>query len=101
MSEVVAAKAKAEAEGIEEDEEDAVDEEEEEEVIAEAEATPGGVCARSARVQRHRLKRADWRVRAVCAAAAGEEPDEALVANALNYEGEWLRWEVRCMCRVV
>jgi hypothetical protein len=86
LAEAAAAKARAEAEGVEEDGDDAP-EEEDEGVIAEAEAAPGGVCARSARVQALRLQRAAWRVRVVAAAAGGEEPDEALLANALSYEG--------------
>jgi hypothetical protein len=83
----VAAKTKAEEEGVEEDEDEVGGADEDDDIIAEAEAAPGGVCARGARVQRLRLRRGEWRARAVVAAAGGEQADETLVANALGYEG--------------
>jgi hypothetical protein len=86
VAEAATAKAKAEAEGAEE-EKDYLGEEEDEAVAAEAEASPGGVCPSSARVQAGRLRRGVWRVHVVGAAGGGDSPDARLVASALSYEG--------------
>lgn len=99
VAEVVAAKTKAEEEGLEEDENEVGGGNEEDDIIAECEAAPGGVCARSARVQRQRLRRGAWRARVLVAAGGGEEPDEALVANALSYEGERISRRGGCCTR--
>jgi len=103
VAEVASAKAKAEAEGLDEDEADlAADDEDEEDVLAEAETAPSGVCARSGRVQLMRLRKAAWRVRVLTAAAGGDEPDETLISNVLSFEGICLcdvggGWVPRCV----